>query len=1174
MAKLELAIALKLIQNNFNKGIDRVKSSLKSLQYQTVAIAGALGAGGFAISGFIGRLKDVARETNRANVALKNVSKSTSDYADQVNFVKELSGRYKQDLNNLTSSYAKFKAAADSAGLSIADQQKIFSSVTRSLTAFGLGGQDANLALMAVQQMMSKGKISSEELRRQLGERLPIAFEAMARAAGVSSAQLDKLLKDGKVRAADVLPKFAEELDKMIENVDTDNLETSFAQIGNTLIEIVDEWGLVAKFKSIVDKMVSLLRFLKDEGTALFVALGAGFLGSKMPNLLQSFTSQKAVITKAEKQHAIAIEQTALRQKALAEAQERYDKAKVNNVRNLATLQKRLANEQARYEKAEAAQKNAALELQKAKQLGFWGTLKHNAVGALGAIKRAFGSVFSSLAWGAVFAAVSLVITKLVEVVRHHIKINNLVKDYEKGIKNIDYGKQVSDLQAMLHLINNQKASEASKQGLLAQINKEYGYALTLNKDLAGQLEHQIQLLKQMEELRYHKEKSYEFTKGKEGILEKFDTSDDPEAPNYKGKIEAALASMKRYKEGGMMKSSPKEYLLLSKYYNDYGWLNLRSKDKQIADLSDEYKAYDQAHKRSLEHIAKTSQAQYVYQAATFNGTYDKRIKDIEEYDKKGMYANHEEFSNALLSEAQNALQRYRELNMTDDALLSKIKADIEKYSATHSTGSYTPVEDNNSPKKETPLQKAENEYKETITKLNNQKKNGLISEAEYQDALNDLSQNTAKEIAGILGDKAKGNAIYNAALSGIVKEMSEEEKALQQARKTIADTERRIELLGLSAQQAKEERLSAYNRALDILSSIDSNAVGHTLAISGYKAKRNSLIEVPAKEERDTTLDYKKSGAQITEEDLRLWEAYKEKLLQAQEAGLNVAKAIEEAQKEIGSLSAALKLKEIEEDIARLNKELGETTYSGVKQVADSTRHIVSAFKSMRNAFSDEDVDPFERLLNVFNALQQAVDGVLSVINMFQKIGEVSDALNLAKGAMAGLSEVMKGQGAVATSTAAAIGGVAVAETGAAAAQSAAASTEIALSKAVTSAKMEEMSAKVAAQHAALGPVGLATASAQIASFIALIKGAGATAGFASGGLVNYGSMWGDRTLIRVNKGERVLNSEQQEWLQGLAKGFTAQPQAGNVRVSGEFRMRAGELYAVVKQEERRRAR
>ena len=80
---------------------------------------------------------------------------------------------------------------------------------------------------MALGQMMSKGKISSEELRRQMGERIPIAMQAMANAAGVSIQQLDKMLKNGDIYSKDILPRFAEELDKLPGSVNVDNIETS-----------------------------------------------------------------------------------------------------------------------------------------------------------------------------------------------------------------------------------------------------------------------------------------------------------------------------------------------------------------------------------------------------------------------------------------------------------------------------------------------------------------------------------------------------------------------------------------------------------------------------------------------------------------------------------------------------------------------------------------------------------------------------------------------------------------------------------------------------------------------------------------------------------------------------------------------------------------------------------
>ena len=69
-------------------------------------------------------------------------------------------------------------------------------------------------ALLAVSQMISKGTVQAEELRGQLGERLPGAFQIAARAMGVSTQELGKMLEQGKVVADDFLPKFAAELQK------------------------------------------------------------------------------------------------------------------------------------------------------------------------------------------------------------------------------------------------------------------------------------------------------------------------------------------------------------------------------------------------------------------------------------------------------------------------------------------------------------------------------------------------------------------------------------------------------------------------------------------------------------------------------------------------------------------------------------------------------------------------------------------------------------------------------------------------------------------------------------------------------------------------------------------------------------------------------------------------
>ena len=66
-------------------------------------------------------------------------------------------------------------------------------------------------AMRATSQVFSKGKVSAEELRKQLGERLPGAFTLFAASMDKTPAELDKALEQGKVTLDDFM-KFAAKL--------------------------------------------------------------------------------------------------------------------------------------------------------------------------------------------------------------------------------------------------------------------------------------------------------------------------------------------------------------------------------------------------------------------------------------------------------------------------------------------------------------------------------------------------------------------------------------------------------------------------------------------------------------------------------------------------------------------------------------------------------------------------------------------------------------------------------------------------------------------------------------------------------------------------------------------------------------------------------------------------
>lgn len=93
-------------------------------------------------------------------------------------------------------------------------QRDIFDSVAVASRVMGLSADNTTGAILALGQMASKGKVQAEELRGQLGERIPGAFGIAARAMGVTTAELDKMMEQGKVVAEDFLPKFAAEMQR------------------------------------------------------------------------------------------------------------------------------------------------------------------------------------------------------------------------------------------------------------------------------------------------------------------------------------------------------------------------------------------------------------------------------------------------------------------------------------------------------------------------------------------------------------------------------------------------------------------------------------------------------------------------------------------------------------------------------------------------------------------------------------------------------------------------------------------------------------------------------------------------------------------------------------------------------------------------------------------------
>jgi tape measure domain-containing protein len=171
----------------------------------------------------------------------------------------------------LTKQFTQFYVSAKDK-ISGQEIEDIFESVTKASASMGLSAEQTERAFLALNQMMSKGTVSAEELRGQLGEALPGAFGIMAKAMGVTEKQLGKMMKDGEVLASDVLPKFARQLEITygIENVKRiDNIVNAQNRLGNSWTDLVATFaegdGVLSRgTKSIMNAMASDLDKLNE----------------------------------------------------------------------------------------------------------------------------------------------------------------------------------------------------------------------------------------------------------------------------------------------------------------------------------------------------------------------------------------------------------------------------------------------------------------------------------------------------------------------------------------------------------------------------------------------------------------------------------------------------------------------------------------------------------------------------------------------------------------------------------------------------------------------------------------------------------------------------------------------------------------------------------------------
>ena len=247
--------------------VNRIQGSFRSVTSAIFGLQGALAGVGLALGA--GAVVQTSLRLDRLRTALTAVSGSSVQTNKTLQTLEAMSDRLGVNFLATAEGFKNFSIASRTAGMDADTTNKIFEAVVTAGGAMKLSTDDMSGSLRALQQMISKGNVQAEELRGQLGERLPGAFAMSAEALGVTTKQLNKMLDNGEVLASDLLPKLGNLLMEKFKEpaeVASKSATAEFNRFFNAIDKVkiaIGEAGLIGVLVNLTD---GITKFIKSGG--------------------------------------------------------------------------------------------------------------------------------------------------------------------------------------------------------------------------------------------------------------------------------------------------------------------------------------------------------------------------------------------------------------------------------------------------------------------------------------------------------------------------------------------------------------------------------------------------------------------------------------------------------------------------------------------------------------------------------------------------------------------------------------------------------------------------------------------------------------------------------------------------------------------------------------------
>lgn len=209
------------------------------------------------IRGVVNAYQTLEQAQNRLGVVFQG---NEARQAEELDFIRRQADRLGISFGVLAQEYTKFAIATQNTNLEGEATRRIFRQVAEAGRVQGLTLDNLQGVFVALTQIVSKGTVSMEELRQQLGDRLPGALQILADSLDLSTTELIKLIENGKL-SADSLAGFGDELERRFSGRLPQALEGVTASIGrlqNAIFQAfltIGEGGAIEGFATLLNRL-------------------------------------------------------------------------------------------------------------------------------------------------------------------------------------------------------------------------------------------------------------------------------------------------------------------------------------------------------------------------------------------------------------------------------------------------------------------------------------------------------------------------------------------------------------------------------------------------------------------------------------------------------------------------------------------------------------------------------------------------------------------------------------------------------------------------------------------------------------------------------------------------------------------------------------------------------